>query len=68
VPKDSGIVVNIPAFRMDVFENGAMIKSYKVGIDSSERKAEAERKKKLRNQRELVVEIVELAVKVIRRL
>lgn len=32
VPKDTRIVVNIPAFRMDVFENGALIKSYKVGI------------------------------------
>jgi lipoprotein-anchoring transpeptidase ErfK/SrfK len=32
VPKDTRIVVNIPAFRMDVFANGALIKSYKVGI------------------------------------
>jgi lipoprotein-anchoring transpeptidase ErfK/SrfK len=32
VPKDTRIVVNIPAFRMDVFENGALVKSYKVGI------------------------------------
>ena len=32
VPKDTRIVVNIPAFRMDVFVDGAMIKSYKVGI------------------------------------
>jgi lipoprotein-anchoring transpeptidase ErfK/SrfK len=32
VPKDTRIVVNIPAFRMDVFQNGSLIKSYKVGI------------------------------------
>jgi lipoprotein-anchoring transpeptidase ErfK/SrfK len=32
VPTDSRIVVNTPAFRMDVFENGQLIKSYKVGI------------------------------------
>src|SRR2546423_924364 len=32
VPKDTCIVVNIPAFRMDVFENGSLIKSYKIGI------------------------------------
>lgn len=32
VPADTRIVVNIPAFRMDVFANGALIKSYKVGI------------------------------------
>jgi lipoprotein-anchoring transpeptidase ErfK/SrfK len=32
VPKDTRIVVNIPAFRMDVFANGALIKSYKIGI------------------------------------
>lgn len=32
VPKDTRIVVNIPAFRMDVFADGALIKSYKVGI------------------------------------
>src|SRR5207237_4027656 len=30
VPKDTRIVVNIPAFRMDVFENGSLIKSYKI--------------------------------------
>jgi len=29
---DARIVVNIPAFRMDVFANGALVKSYKVGI------------------------------------
>src|SRR5437660_2822342 len=32
VPTDTRIVVNIPAFRMDVFRNGSLIKSYKVGI------------------------------------
>ena len=32
VPKDTRIVVNIPAFRMDVFKEGALVKSYKVGI------------------------------------
>lgn len=32
VPTDSRVVVNIPAFRMDVFEDGDLIKSYIVGI------------------------------------
>ena len=32
VPKDTRIVVNAPAFRMDVFEKGRLIKTYKVGI------------------------------------
>lgn len=32
VPTDTRIVVNIPAFRMDVFKDGALVKSYKVGI------------------------------------
>jgi lipoprotein-anchoring transpeptidase ErfK/SrfK len=32
VPADTRIVVNIPAFRLDVFQNGSLIKSYKVGI------------------------------------
>jgi lipoprotein-anchoring transpeptidase ErfK/SrfK len=32
VPTDTRIVVNIPAFRLDVFENGNLVKSYKVGI------------------------------------
>lgn len=32
VPTDTRIVVNIPAFRMDVFANGSLVKSYKVGI------------------------------------
>jgi lipoprotein-anchoring transpeptidase ErfK/SrfK len=32
VPKDTRVVVNIPAFRMDVFSNGTLIKSYTIGI------------------------------------
>lgn len=32
VPKDTRIVVNAPAFRMDIFDKGRMIKTYKVGI------------------------------------
>jgi lipoprotein-anchoring transpeptidase ErfK/SrfK len=32
VPSDTRIVINIPAFRMDVFENGTLVKSFKVGI------------------------------------
>lgn len=32
VPTDSRIVVNIPAYRMDVFERGMLTKSYKIGI------------------------------------
>jgi L,D-transpeptidase ErfK/SrfK len=32
VPKDTRIIVNIPAFRMDLFADGKLIKSYKVGI------------------------------------
>lgn len=32
VPTDTRIVVNIPAFRMDLFENGNLVKSYKIGI------------------------------------
>lgn len=32
VPTDSRVIVNAPAFRMDVFENGRLIKSYKIGI------------------------------------
>jgi lipoprotein-anchoring transpeptidase ErfK/SrfK len=31
-PTDTRIVVNIPAFRMDVFADGSLIKSYKIGI------------------------------------
>jgi hypothetical protein len=32
VPTDTRVVVNIPAFRMDLFQDGRLIKSYKVGI------------------------------------
>jgi len=32
VPADSRVVVNIPAYRMDVFDDGHLIKSYKIGI------------------------------------
>ncbi len=32
VPTDSRIVVNAPAYRMDVFESGQLVKSYKIGI------------------------------------
>jgi len=32
VPSDSRVVVNAPAYRMDVFEAGRLIKSYKIGI------------------------------------
>ena len=32
IPVDKRIVVNIPAFRMDLFEDGKLIKSYKIGI------------------------------------
>ena len=32
VPTDTRIVVNIPAYRMDVFDNGEVVKSYKIGI------------------------------------
>ena len=31
-PKDTRVVVNIPAFRMDVFKDGSLVKSYKIGI------------------------------------
>lgn len=32
VPTDTRVVVNIPAFRMDLFQDGSLKKSYKVGI------------------------------------
>ncbi len=32
VPTDTRVVVNIPAFRMDLFQDGSLVKSYKVGI------------------------------------
>jgi hypothetical protein len=32
IPQDTRIVVNIPAFRMDLFQDGKLVKSYKIGI------------------------------------
>ncbi len=32
VPSDTRIVVNAPAYRMDIFDAGKLVKSYKVGI------------------------------------
>lgn len=32
VPSDTRVVVNIPAFRMDLFQDGSLVKSYKIGI------------------------------------
>ena len=32
VPNDTRIVVNIPGYRMDVFANGSLVKTYKIGI------------------------------------
>lgn len=32
IPVDSRLVVNIPAFRMDMFQDGKLIKSYRIGI------------------------------------
>lgn len=32
VPNDTRIVINAPAYRMDVFENGKLVKSYQIGI------------------------------------
>src|SRR6185436_5445967 len=32
IPQDTRIIVNIPAFRMDVFRDGTLLKSYKIGI------------------------------------
>jgi lipoprotein-anchoring transpeptidase ErfK/SrfK len=32
VPQDTRVVVNAPAFRMDLFEGGELIKSYKIAI------------------------------------
>ncbi|HEX8147945.1 MAG TPA: L,D-transpeptidase family protein [Pyrinomonadaceae bacterium] len=32
VPSDTRVVVNAPAYRMDVFQNGKLLKTYKVGI------------------------------------
>src|SRR3954465_2066007 len=36
VPTDTRIVVNIPAFRMDVFRDGTLLKSFKIGIGYQE--------------------------------
>src|SRR5690349_4639683 len=36
VPTDTRVVVNIPAYRMDIFDDGTLIKSYKVGIGTPE--------------------------------
>lgn len=36
VPTDTRIVVNIPAFRMDVFREGTLLKSFKIGIGYQE--------------------------------
>src|SRR5262249_33092328 len=32
VPDDTRIVINAPAYRMDIFENGRLVKSYRIGI------------------------------------
>ena len=32
IPTDTRIVVNIPAYRMDLFKDGSLVKSYKIGI------------------------------------
>jgi lipoprotein-anchoring transpeptidase ErfK/SrfK len=32
IPNDTRIVINAPAYRMDVFENGALVKSYLISI------------------------------------
>jgi lipoprotein-anchoring transpeptidase ErfK/SrfK len=32
IPRDTRVVVNAPAYRMDLFENGTLVKSYKVAI------------------------------------
>ena len=32
IPKDTRIIVNIPAFRMDVFREGSLLKSFRIGI------------------------------------
>jgi lipoprotein-anchoring transpeptidase ErfK/SrfK len=36
IPTDTRVVVNIPAYRMDIFDDGSLIKSYKVGIGTPE--------------------------------
>lgn len=32
IPTDTRIVVNAPAYRMDLFDNGKLVKTYKIGI------------------------------------
>jgi lipoprotein-anchoring transpeptidase ErfK/SrfK len=32
VPKDTRVIVNTPAYRMDVFDDGRLVKSYKIAI------------------------------------
>jgi lipoprotein-anchoring transpeptidase ErfK/SrfK len=32
IPTDTRIVVNAPAYRMDIFQDGKLVKSYKIGI------------------------------------
>jgi hypothetical protein len=32
IPTDTRVVVNAPAYRMDLFENGKLVKTYKIGI------------------------------------
>src|SRR4051794_2251401 len=32
VPTDTRVVVNIPAFRMDIFDGGKLVKSYKIAV------------------------------------
>jgi len=32
IPTDTRIVVNIPSYRMDLFKNGSLVKTYKIGI------------------------------------
>jgi lipoprotein-anchoring transpeptidase ErfK/SrfK len=32
IPTDTRVVVNIPAYRMDLFKDGSLVKTYKIGI------------------------------------
>src|SRR5262245_50698634 len=32
IPNDTRIVINAPSYRMDIFENGKLMKSYRIGI------------------------------------
>lgn len=32
IPTDTRVIVNIPAFRMDLFKDGSLVKTYKIGI------------------------------------